>query len=328
VPAVAAEWLAADLARLPAGMRVFLFVHFPQGADAFKAVVARHRIAQIFHGHDHVDRGSSFGSVPCLSSGSLSQVFGDADRATGYRLVHVTGDGIDTFYRTTGQPHAVTIDFPRGREYIGRGSLVRGAFYDPQRAIERLTVRAGEAEVEVPFERGPVCCRFAAALPIDSIAGGIRPLFVTLEREGETWQAVGSAFVLSERSDPLPGVAGATLECDVGGIDSSALLHVNGELLAELKPTALKGDGPFAAPVKGTEVVRVGVPCDRLRRFNRVELRSRNRESGGVDRFCALDARLLYAGQTFRDPRFPSGEGNPRTIEFEQDYWIDLVPKQ
>ncbi len=51
VPQAAADWLRKDLARVPAGRRVFAFVHFPSGVPEYYKVIGR--ATWTFAGHNH-----------------------------------------------------------------------------------------------------------------------------------------------------------------------------------------------------------------------------------------------------------------------------------
>ena len=51
VPQAAADWLRKDLARVPAGRRVFAFVHFPSGVPEFHKAIGR--ATWTFAGHNH-----------------------------------------------------------------------------------------------------------------------------------------------------------------------------------------------------------------------------------------------------------------------------------
>ncbi len=178
VPESAAAWLDGDLALVPPGTRIIVFVHFPTGVESFQKVLEKHKVAQVFHGHDHVDLAHARGSVPCLSSGSLGQIFNDRDRATGYRLVRVAEEGIDTFYRELGAAAAITVDLPRHNTNLG--AEVRGAFFDPAGAVKALSVRVGELTESVAFERGPLWSRFSLAHKTPLVPGADVPVTVEL----------------------------------------------------------------------------------------------------------------------------------------------------
>jgi hypothetical protein len=326
VPDSAAQWLAADLALVKPNTRTLLFVHFPVGVDALREVAERFAVTQIFHGHDHVDRSGRFGSTPTLSSGSLAEIFGPRDRQPGYRLVHVTETGLETFYRATGARHAVTVDFPRHGDVLRPGDTIRGAFDDPTAQIEQLTVRIGAHKATVPFERGPLCCRFEAALDLGRVAAGIRPIHVVAQGKDACGQAELTALVLSGRHDPIALTEDVVVEIDVGGIDHAAELMVNDATRIPLSPTALKGDEDYPQPVQGTELRRIPLPRAKLRRLNRIELRAGANPAGGRDRFCVLDVRLTLDGRTVRDPRFRHGAQHPLYVANERGFWIDLTP--
>jgi len=327
VPDSAIAWLERDLALRKPGTRTFLFVHFPQGPDAFRALVERSGVTRILHGHDHVDREVRFGGVTCLSGGSIAEIFGDDDRAPGYRLVRVTEDGFESFYRATGHPHSIAMDFPRGNAALLPGGVLRGTFYDPKARIQRLTIRVGEREeAAAPFERGALASAFALAPDLREVTAGVRPIAVTVTDGRSIWGVRRTSLVLTDRFVPLNASEDAVLEIDCGGIDVGAGVRVSGEAIADLAPTALRGDADFPRPVKGTEVRSIPLARARLWRLNRIDLAAGLYPDGTADRFCVLDVRVRYAGGVFRDVRLGFGERNPAYVDREATRWIDLRP--
>jgi 3',5'-cyclic AMP phosphodiesterase CpdA len=201
IPAQAVRWLDEDLKHAPKGARVFLFCHFAQAQDqpAFEKVLAARKVERAFAGHSHTDRLLKVAGVPVLLGGSLSQVFDDRDRKTGYRLVRVEAKGIETFYRATGEPHAIAVDYPRHRAppkgskepYAGDtlrpGQAVRGAFYDPAGTIKTLTVNVAGAAAQGEFTRGPLACRFEVKPDLAAVAAGVQTLEVTVSDGSQSW---------------------------------------------------------------------------------------------------------------------------------------------
>ncbi len=326
VSETAAGWLEDDLKLVKPGTRILLFVHFPEGDRSFSAVVRRYKVEQIFTGHHHTDRAFTYNRVPVIISGSIAQVFSDKDRQTGYRIVNVTEKGLDMFYRATGDPHAITIDFPRPGDTFTHATPLRGAFYDPHSEITKLTVKVGGHEEKVQFERGPIKCSFNAKLKLEDVAEGIRPLAVAVTDGKKTWQCGGDFLTLTGHQAKFAAIADAVLELDLGGIDIGAELRFNGEKLIGLKPTGLKGDNRYRHPVKGTEVVAINIPKAKLRRLNMIELLATKKANERLDSFCLLDVRMKYAGKTCRDVRFPYGPRNPNYVTEKKTYWIDLTP--
>ncbi len=181
VPTAGIDWLERDLARVPAGTRRYLFVHYPQSPDPrFGKVLTEGKLTGIICGHAHTDRAFKYQGIPALIGGSVAQVFEDKDRLPGYRLIEVTADGYDSFYKATGQAHAIAIDAPRFNQALAPGQPIRGGFYDPERQVTKLTVSFGEVKAEVPFERGRLACRFTAQLDLSGLADGTYPMVVTV----------------------------------------------------------------------------------------------------------------------------------------------------
>ncbi len=208
VPQSAVDWLEKDLARVPAGARIFVFLHFPIGVEALQKVLEKYNVAQIFHGHDHVDAARKFGSVPCVSSASLSQIFGDRDRSPGYRLVRVTESGIDTFFRTTRAPHALTLDVPRHNSVLA--TEVRGAIFDPAGALGALTVTVGEEQHAATLQRGPFWSRFAVTLKAAPPLGSHVPVTVQWGEAGKkAWSRLYFRTEPEKPAAPSAAPAGA-----------------------------------------------------------------------------------------------------------------------
>lgn len=188
IPSGALDWLKADLARVPAGRRIYLFMHYPQSPDKrFGELLKDGHATQIFAGHSHVDRAFKSNGVPVLIGGSLGQVFDDKDRETGYRLVEVTADGFDSFYKATAQPHAITVDQPRYEQPLKPEQTVAGQFYDPAAQIKTLTVAVGDVTADVPFTRGSLACRFSVKFDLSKLTPGPQPLVVTVGDGAQTW---------------------------------------------------------------------------------------------------------------------------------------------
>ena len=189
VPDNSADWLRADLARVPRDTRVYLFVHYPQSpGKRFPELIKEGRVTQIFTGHSHVDRAWRYQGTPVLVAGSLSQVFDDKDRDTGYRLVEVTADGFASFYKTTGAPHAITVDQPRHETTLQADQPVKGQFYDPDGRITKLTVTFGDETRAVPFQRASLACRFETTFDLSKLPAGSHPLTVAVSDGQQTWR--------------------------------------------------------------------------------------------------------------------------------------------
>jgi hypothetical protein len=181
-------WLDRDLDNVPAGRRIFLFVHAPLDTNGLAQVVRRHSVTQIFHGHDHQDQASLFAGVPALSGGSLSQVFEDKDRATGYRLVRVTTNGLETFYRPSGEPHGISLDEPRTPNAYAAGQRVSGKVWDPELALKKLWLGNGPQSQAVALETGSLWRPFQTQLSPALTNGNITNFTVNVADGTFTWQ--------------------------------------------------------------------------------------------------------------------------------------------
>lgn len=196
IPASAVAWLADDIRQLKPGTSIYLFVHDPRGSKAFDKLTKKHKLTNIFAGHSHTDETYSYAGIPCTISSSLGSADVDSDRSLGYRFVNVTQKGLKMFYKATGKPHAITIDSPR--DFINYGNRratpgirptdkIRGAFFDANGSIKRLTVKLGETQREVTFRRESLWCRFDAKLDVSADKNGKVALKVTVEDGKTNW---------------------------------------------------------------------------------------------------------------------------------------------
>ncbi|HPS54308.1 MAG TPA: metallophosphoesterase [Sedimentisphaerales bacterium] len=328
VPETAVNWLEKDLKLVKPGTKIFLFLHYPQGHPKLEQVVKNYNITQIFHGHDHVVRQGQWAGIPKVSSGSLGYLFGSDvnDRKTGYRIVNVDKDGIDSFYREISNPHAINVTKPRFENIIEPGQLIEGEFYDPNNEIKKLTVKLGDRKEQVAFESGPVCCRFKTKLKLTDAEGGFRPLEVEISDAKNTWKYLQNYLTLTKNNPAMELKEKAALELEIGGVDVNVEVKLNDEKFANIAPTKLKGDDDFGVPVKDTEKIIFDIPAEKLRRLNKIELIAAERPQGKNDRFCILNTQIKIQDKDYRDPRYNYGAWSPTYISNNFTFWIDLEP--
>jgi hypothetical protein len=185
VPPSAVAWLERDLAFVPKGMPVLLFVHAPQGGPELTRVIRAAGVRWIFGGHSHAARPLAFAGARGWESGSLGQT--GRGLKLGYRLALVSRGSVETFYKPTGEVHPIAVDSPRPRDVLRGKATVRGAFYDAEGEIERLTVRVGDAGGAVAFRRTPICCRFEAEVDLSALPEGQHDLRIELAKGQQTW---------------------------------------------------------------------------------------------------------------------------------------------
>ncbi len=85
-PPIAAAWLDKDLSALKPGTRTILLIHFPSGCKQYYEVIAKHKVAQIFGGHNHRHAIYDDAGIPAVTtvnpetsgSGNLCVVTQDA----------------------------------------------------------------------------------------------------------------------------------------------------------------------------------------------------------------------------------------------------------
>ena len=156
-PQEAVDWLKRDLARVPPGRRVFVFVHFPTGVPEFYEVIGRatmtfgghnHRVEQYYYGGPSITalnlRGNGSSNIGIVTEDDFAVVTrcpGCKDRTYHSRLCGIG-------YRTTGRrPDAMP----------ARLAPIRGEPVElPAGPLGRRTVDAGGPglEIEVRIELG------------------------------------------------------------------------------------------------------------------------------------------------------------------------------
>jgi hypothetical protein len=156
-PQETVDWFKKDLARIPAGRRVFVFIHFPTGVPEYYEVIGRaamsfgghnHRVEQYNHGGPSITalnlRGNGSSNIGIVTETDFAVVTrcpGCKDRAYHSRLC---GIGYRTTTRTPGAMPA-------------RMAPIRGEAADlPAGELGRRTVETGGPglEIEVAIEVG------------------------------------------------------------------------------------------------------------------------------------------------------------------------------
>lgn len=276
-PASAVQWLDRDLDQVPASRRIFLFVHSPMDTNGLAEVVRKHPVTQIFHGHDHQDRAWTFAGVPALSGGSLSKVYEDKDRAAGYRVTRVTATGIESFYRTTGEPHSVALDTPRKPDGLRAGQRVAGAVWDPGQEVRQLSFRLGEQEQPVTLEAGSLWRRFDTELKLAATSANATNFIVNVSDGSLSWQT--AIFKEAASTTFLFALDPATTLPNLAGLDARAQLA---------SPRALRVSTGHSERWPGVTFKVPQAPCD-LSAYLRAALTVRNLGNRPLTVFARLD---------------------------------------
>ncbi len=98
----AVDWLAADLALLPKGTQIFLFVHYH--SDNIAALVRQHSVNHIFRGHTHYVSRTTWNGADMSEAGSTSQMDPGSMDSLGYDVVLVD-DNVTPKYTALGNPY-------------------------------------------------------------------------------------------------------------------------------------------------------------------------------------------------------------------------------
>lgn len=94
-PPIAVAWLDADLSAVEPGTRIILLIHFPSGGQDYYDVVARHKVAMIFGGHNHRHAYYDVAGTPAFTTVT-------PEAAGSGNLCVVTKDSIDTVFYCNG----------------------------------------------------------------------------------------------------------------------------------------------------------------------------------------------------------------------------------
>jgi len=277
------RWVKQELAAMPAGTRSILFAHAPRVGK----VVGELGLTLGLFGDSHTEglyfpAGSekpSFGpnvlvgglcqprtrSVSRGGKRTATRAYTQDGMPTGYRIVVVEKDRIDTFYKPFGEPHAIMVNYPRRFLTLrpGKVSPVRGQAFDPERKITKVQVGLDGVLADVVPVRRRMWVDFEARLDLAAVPEGFHDLTVRVTSDGQTHGLTEPYLLLTGRADTF-------------------------------KPT-----GPAAGTVQpgksGTEFT-VTVAPELLRRLNRVTL-----APGAGDSPSLANVHMTYAGQEFVD---------------------------
>jgi len=327
IPEIALDWLDKDLQAVPEGRRIFLFLHYTIASDKLRVITQKYKVTLIFHGHDHRDLIGKFWDTPDYSSGCLyymtdSDIY---DRAVGYRIVRVLGNSVDTFYREMGRDYPITIDSPRVVKGYTAAQKIQGAFYDPDNKIKKLKVRFGNEEKQVPFVCGPVCNRFETVFEDKNPVAGFRPIEVILSDGKKEYKRGANYLTLTDNKGNFVPKFDAKLQVELLCVDIKAEVWFNDEKLADIGPTEIKGDRiPY--PLNGCDQVIFDIPAEKLRRLNKVELKTVKRPDGKADIFAVSTITIKYDGRTVEDTRLEHNLWREMKVKDSLVHYIDLIP--
>ncbi|MCE5276956.1 MAG: metallophosphoesterase [Planctomycetaceae bacterium] len=94
-PPIAAAWLDKDLSAVKPGTRTILLVHFPSGCKEYFDVIARHKVAQAFGGHNHRHAFYDYAGVAAVTTVN-------PETSGSGNLCVVTQDAIDVVFYCNG----------------------------------------------------------------------------------------------------------------------------------------------------------------------------------------------------------------------------------
>ena len=188
VPRSAVTWLGRDLKLRPPGSRVLLFVHYPHGVKELKDLLRERKVEHIFAGHTHTVSTGEYAGTPRTLSGSVSCPLPGFGERPGYRFVRVQADGLESFYKPTGEAVSIRLEHPPRDRRIRPGDAIRGMFCDPDGRAKKVTVTLGGVSSDVIIRRKPLFSSFTARPDLTRVKPGLRKIVVAISDGRRTWR--------------------------------------------------------------------------------------------------------------------------------------------
>lgn len=310
------NWLARDLATIPADMPVYLFGHHFAG---WEKVLAQRPIRYAFYGHMHDDEIAIQDGTTLVQSGSLGRC-NQRNRHEGYRVARVESDGsIHSIYRFAGVPQAVIFDHPAQAEITDQPLEFSGYAYGLEGKDGSATYNISGVRGDCAVQAQPLGLILTAAIPVAPLPCGYHKLAITAAAGKAT--ASGEALFL-KRVGPNPPFTGngAKLCIAIGGVDVPATVLVNGHEVGQVPKTRNGGD-KYVTAAKWTQVVSFDVPADSLLGLNTITVKPGTKPDGVTDQIFMSFLWMERDGQVYKDMR---QQAYGMYWAFSIDQYIDL----
>ncbi len=329
LPEQEVQWLKADLALVPRGRRVILFVHQPpqdlRNPDILAEALAGRNVTACFGGHWHSTNKHTWNGIPVEVGGALCGAwwrgYCEDGSPNGYRIIRVNDDSIETFYNATTRAHQIAVDEPSGADMLTGRVRVRAKVYDPQNELVRAhaAVYAGgvRRQAEARLRSHTPWTAIEADLDGKDLPSGPYTLEVGVSSLRATWAAAQQVLVKAEGADAFEPLHDAELVFSVYDIDEPDKVLVGGREIGVIPKGA----------EDGTEV-RYTVPKALLRGLTTVTIEALPSGPPNHDDFAVENVRLVYQGRTYQDPRVAGrvwiGDNHPG-LSIRQDFAVFLT---
>lgn len=301
-PEAALAWLAKDLAMIPKDMPVYMFGHCFNGNQWDKAMDMA-RFVGVFYGHHHTDKLTVRNKVPFIESASLGAAF-----KRGYRIIRVDEKGSfnDTYFATGEEQSMIITKFEVDKE--SSEFVLDGYVYGMKIDQANVSVKVGDVPATVNVKPPlPLNTHFVASAKLNTLPAGYHKV-VAEAVEGDK-KVTHEQLLLNMQglNPPAKDINDMIVGVGIGGVDVPAHVLVNGQVVATIPPTTLRGDTYSVIDVKQTNRFSFKVPADVLKRLNTVEIKGGD-NGGKPDNIFPTYLWLERDGTIYRDFR-KSGMG-------------------
>jgi len=203
-------------------------------------------------------------------------------RPSGYRMVVVETDRIDTFYKALGEERTIMVNRPRRHvtQQAEGKLLLQGQFFDSHGEVTQVVVRLDHSEPIVPFVRRRLWSDFSVELDTRTLEDGFHLLAVTTKSPAAEHTLKEPYLIITGRQNKFTPRGNARIIAQVSSPAAAAVVLVNGQVAGQVK---MNHEGAM---------VSLEIPAGMLRRLNRIGLNGSGKLS---------DVRLEYGGQEFVD---------------------------
>ncbi len=315
------EWIADELDSLSDGTRTILLAHNPGRGK----IVVENNLALGLFGDSHTaDRYYRPGeeepvfpqrnvliagiSQPPEYGKGRGRRYTQDGWPTGYRIVVVEEDRIDTFYKALTEPHSILVNSPRRFQAITNTDqlTVSGQVFDPKHEVKEITVNIGDRQVQPELTQRRFWIDFKATLSLEDLTQGFHNLTVEATWPEGTYRLREPYLFLTGREVKFPAAGPARIEGEASRLEESRRLLFNGTEIGVVSP--------------GSERFSFDVPADLLKRLNHVAL-----ASGIAWKTRLANVSLSYAGKVHVDQHRISTWGYGPDLRGTKPLYFDLA---
>jgi len=227
-------------------------------------------------------------------------------RPTGYRIVVVEKDRIDSFYKAIGEPHTILVNSPRRFHSVKAGDSfgASGQIFDPGQRVEDVAVSLDGKRMRVTLHRRRFWIDFEATLENADLVDGFYDLTVEAAWPDDRYGIAEPYLLVTGREAAFNARTPAQL---IGTIHSPTRTY-----------TLLVNDLEMTKIVPGQDAFSVQLPVGLLKRLNTVSLKDGDwRQVVGISSFS-------WNGESFVDQRKIFAWGYTHTLSKQKTLCFDL----